>query len=99
MDRLCREVRLEERDATIITENKELDGGMSTRIELPDFKHKYRTITLTYHDKDHIEGIVLSGVKLSEIADSFTGTFLGLPVTLTMEKTDSLFQYLFFLVL
>ena len=99
MDRLCRELSIEEREATIITEEKEPDGDMSTRIELPSFKHKFRTITLTYHDKDYIEGMVLSGVKLYEITASFSGTFLGFPVALAMEKTDSLFQYLFFRVL
>lgn len=96
---LCNLLSIDECKATIITETKEPDGSMSTRIELPNFKHGYRTITLTYHDCDHIEGIVLNGIKLYEIANSFAGSFLGFPVELIMEQTDSLSQYLFFRVL
>ena len=99
MDQLCKQLSLAERETTIVTENREKDDEMSTVIELPDFMHYYKTITLTYHDQEHIEGIMLSGVKLYEIANSFSGSFLGFHVTLIMERTDSLFQYLFFRVL
>ena len=99
MDQLCRQLSIAERETTIITENREKDDEMSTVIELPNFKHYYKTITLTYHDQEHIEGIMLSGVKLYEIANSYSGSFLGFHVALMMERTDSLFQYLFFRVL
>ena len=99
MDQLCRQLSIVERETTIVTENREKDGELSTVIELPNFKHYYKTITLTYHDKEHIEGVMLSGVKLYEIANSYSGSFLGFHVTLIMERTDSLFQYLFLKVL
>ena len=99
MDQLCRQLSIPERDTTIVTENKEQDGEISTVIELPSFNHYYKTVTLTYRDRERIEGIMLSGVKLYEIANSFSGSFLGFPVTLVMQRTDSLFQNLFFRVL
>ena len=99
MDQLCGQLSIAECEATIVTEKKEQKGDLSTVIELPNFEHYFKTIILTYHDKDHIEGIMLSGVKLYEIANSFSGSFLGFPVALIMKRTDSLFQYLFFRVL
>ena len=99
MNQLCSLLSIEEQESTIVTEGEDQNGELSTRIELPNYKHNYKTITLTYHDKNHIEAIVLNGIKLNEIANSYSGSFLGIPSALIMEQTDTLFQHLYLRVL
>lgn len=89
-DQLRKELSIEESKATIITDNKNPDGCITSIIDLPNLKHYYRRITLTYHDEEHIESIKLSGVKLLEVADSFSESFLGFPVTMITRRSDEL---------
>ena len=81
---------IEEIHESTIAEKKDSNGFYRTIIQLPNFTHLYRTITLLYKDRRMIEAIMLRGIKLETIAKNHSGIFLGLPSTVIIFNKDYL---------